>query len=184
MAIRATDIPGEGQIYKYGESPPFGPKTPARLIRLFGADKDLFLKGRRSETQGLGIGAFSYYRRVVESHKDQIFDEVIRVSEAVGLPAEKLETLKRGKAEVQFTKALETVKDAMPETLLINGQNPFTLLHGALSSHLHERTDDECLELAHAVRVVLIELADKMSAALKDEAELSDAVKRLMKTRE
>jgi hypothetical protein len=66
-----------GTAYKFGEQPPFGPPTSERLIKLFGKERDTFLKGRESEIHGLGVGAFTYYRRVVESHKDQIFDEII-----------------------------------------------------------------------------------------------------------
>jgi hypothetical protein len=172
-----------GRVYKYGESPAFGPPTPARLLRLFGSEKDLFLKGRRCEIQGLGVGAFVYYRRVVESHKKQIFDEIIRVSETVGLPKEQADTIRAARDENQFSKSLEAVKDALPQTLLIRGQNPLSLLHAALSGHLHEKSDQECLALAQAVRIVLIELAEKMSAALSDQKELSDAVSKLMKAR-
>jgi hypothetical protein len=56
--------------YKFGELPPYGPPTPSRLISLLGSGRELFLKGRRCEMQGLGIGAFVYYRRVVENQKE------------------------------------------------------------------------------------------------------------------
>src|SRR5271163_2925877 len=65
---------------KFGEIPQFGSPTPNRLLRLFGSDSKVFLKGRQCENHGLGIGAFSYYRRVVENHKDQLFDEIIKVA--------------------------------------------------------------------------------------------------------
>jgi hypothetical protein len=169
-----------GRAYKYGESPTFGFPTPARLIRLFGSDKDYFLKGRQCETHGLGVGAFVYYRRVVESHKDQIFDAIINVSQKVGLDPAKIEALMQAKKEIQFTKGIEAVKDAIPQALLINGHNPLTLMHRALSSHLHEKSDGECLELAHDIRIVMVELAEKIGEALKNEAELSAAVSRLL----
>jgi hypothetical protein len=181
MANRAPTV-GLGKIYKYGEAPAFGPPTPSRLIRLFGSDKSLFLKGRRCELQGLGIGAFVYYRRVVESHKNQIFDAIIGVAKAINFPAEKIATLEKAKAEIQFKKALEEVKDAIPESLLINGHNPLTLLHRALSGHLHEQSDAECLELAESIRAVLVELAEKIGVALNEQAELKKAVSRLLKT--
>ncbi|MBX3512951.1 MAG: hypothetical protein KIT15_11445 [Xanthobacteraceae bacterium] len=170
----------EAQCYKYGELPAFGPPTPARLIRLFGGDKDIFLKGRRCEVQGLGVGAFTYYRRVVENQKTRIFDEIIRVLQAIDAQSPMIETLKRAKDETQFTKALESVKDAIPQSLLINGHNPIMLLHRALSVGVHQQTDEKCLELAHDIRVVLAELAERLSQALKDEAELGAAVSRLM----
>ena len=91
-----------------------------------------------------------------------------------------IETLKAAKIETQFSKALASVKDALPPALLINGHNPLALLHKALSGGLHEQTDEDCLKLAHDVRVVLVELAERLGQALKDEAELTDAITRLM----
>jgi hypothetical protein len=180
-SLRAVCGPaGGGTCYKFGEAPAYGPPTPARLIRLFGNDREIFLKGRQCETHGLGIGAFVYYRRVVENHKNQILDEIIRVSKKIGVPQEMLTTLEAAKEEVQFSKALASVRDAIPQALLINDQNPLTLLHSALSVGLHGQTDERCLELAHDVRVVLIELAERLSQTLKDEAELNTAVSRLM----
>jgi hypothetical protein len=88
--------------------------------------------------------------------------------------------LKSAQQETQFSKAVASVKDAILQTLLINGHNPLTLLHSALSDGLHEQNDEHCLELAQDIRVVLGELAERLSQALKDEAELSTAVTRLM----
>ena len=138
------------------------------------------MKGRRCENQGLGIGAFVYYRRVVENQKNAILDEIIRVSEKIGAPADMLERLRKAKDEIQFSKALASVKDALPQALLINGHNPLAMLHSALSGGLHEKTDERCLELAHDIRVLLVELAERIGQALKDEAELNTAVSRLM----
>jgi hypothetical protein len=68
----------------------------------------------------------------------------------------------------------------MPQALLINGHNPLTLLHSALSDGLHDQTDEHCLEIASSVRVVLGELSERLSQALKDEAELNNALSKLM----
>ena len=181
FAIRA--IPLEELVFKYGEVPPFGPPIPARAIELIGPDRDLFLTGRRAESQGMGIGAFVYYRRVVENQKDKIFDEVIRVTNTISPDNPILEELKEAKGETQFTKAVEKIKHALPESLHINGYNPLTLLHSALSGGVHEYSDEECLELAGDIRKILIEFADKLGQALKEDAELNAAVTRLAKTK-
>lgn len=76
----------DGQLYKFGELPAFGPPTPPKLMKLIGPDREDFLKGRRCENQGLGIGAFIYYRRVVESQKNRIIEEIIKVSEKLAAP--------------------------------------------------------------------------------------------------
>jgi superfamily I DNA/RNA helicase len=147
---------------------------------LIGPDRDEFLKGRRCENQGLGVGAFIYYRRVVENQKDRIIGEIIKVSEKIGASEEKLEKLRNAIKETQFSKALSVAKDAMPESLLINGHSPILLLHSALSEGVHALSDEECLELAGSVRVVLGELSERLSQALKDEAELAKALSTLM----
>lgn len=169
-----------GECYKIGEVPAYGPPTPARLISLIGPDRDLFLKGRRCENQGLGIGAFGYYRRVVENQKGRILKEIVKVSEKLSASPDLISVLRKAISETQFSKALESVKDALPQSLLINGHNPMTLLHSALSEGLHAETDERCLEMANAVRVVLGELAERLGQALKDEAELNTALSRLM----
>jgi hypothetical protein len=70
----------------------------------------------------------------------------------------------------------------MPESLLIQGHhNPLTLLHSALSKGLHAETDAACLEMAQSIRLVLAELAERLSAALKNDVELNAAVSRLLR---
>lgn len=180
IAVKRDSGGTSGQCYKFGELPLYGPPTPSRLIKLIGPDRETFLKGRRCENQGLGIGAFVYYRRVIENQKNRIIDEIIKVASKLNVPPEMIETLESAKVETQFSKALSSVKHAMPQALLINGHNPLTLLHSALSDGLHDQTDEHCLEVASSVRVVLAELSDRLAQALKDEAELNNALSKLM----
>jgi hypothetical protein len=85
-------------IIKYGELPPDEEPTPPKLLRMFDADRELYLKGRRCEKQGLGIGAAAYYRRVVERQKDRFFDEIIKACEKIGAKEEIVEAI-RGEEE-------------------------------------------------------------------------------------
>ncbi|QNB14272.1 hypothetical protein G5S35_22300 [Paraburkholderia tropica] len=179
-AILSGKADFSGQVYKFGELPPFGPPVPSRLIKLIGPDRDTFLSGRRCENQGLGIGAFVYYRRVIENQKNRILGEIIKICEKIKAPAEKIATLKAAIEETQFSRALDMAKDAMPESLLIDGHSPIQLLHSALSEGVHALTDAQCLELAGSIRVVLGELSERITQALKDEAELSKALSHLM----
>jgi hypothetical protein len=172
-----------GWLFKFGEDPPFGPPTPARVITLIGPDREYYLKGRRAENQGMGIGAFGYYRRVVENQKNRIIDEIIRVSEKIGAPKEMLADLLAAKNETQLSRAVDAVKHGIPPVLLVNGHNPLTLLHSALSEGLHEQTDEHGLELAKSIRVVLTDLAERLANALKDQAELNAAIGTLMRTK-
>ena len=171
----------KGECYKFGELPTYGPPVSPKLVKMIGPDRDEFLKGRRCENQGLGVGAFIYYRRVVENQKDRILNQIIKVSEKLGANEKNIEVLKRAVKETQFSKALDMAKNAMPESLLINGHSPILLLHSALSEGVHARSDEQCLEIAGSVRIVLGELSERLSQALKDEAGLTRALSTLMK---
>ncbi len=180
LAVRRDENGNAGECYKFGELPLYGPPTSSRLIKLIGPDREIFLKGRRCENQGLGVGAFVYYRRVVENQKNRILDEIIKVSSKLNIDEEIINKLREAKEETQFSKALSSVKKAVPQALLINGHNPLTLLHSALSDGLHDQTDEHCLEIASSIRIVLGELSERLAQALKDEAELNSALTKLM----
>ena len=182
LAARLSTIDGShGICCKLGEFPPYGQPVSPRLIKLIGPDREIFLKGRNCENQGFGIGAFTYYRRVVENQKNRILGEIVKVSEKIGVPQDKIDTLREAIKETQFHKALKMAKDVMPESLLIDGHNPILLLHHALSRGVHELSDEECLERANTVRLVLGELSERLSAISKDQAELTAAISTLIR---
>ena len=180
-AIKAVDAGAfDADLYKIGELPPFGPPLPSRLISMVRKDRELFAKGQRAENQGLGIGAFAYYRRVVEHQKNRLFEAILRVARRVQAPRDAVAKLEAALQEQQFSKAVEVGKDAVPEVIRIDGHNPLTLLHSALSHNLHNESDENCLELAGAIRTVLTRLSENMELALRDKEEVKKAVSKLL----
>jgi hypothetical protein len=167
-------------VQKIAEWPQFSPRTPGKVMSLIGPDRDLFLKGRRAEIEGLGLGAFSYYRRIIETQKNRLLDEIIRVARHVGARADAVALLKAAKVETQFSKAVESVKDAIPQVLFVKGHNPLTLLHSALSQGLHDESDEECLVAANDIRLILVEFAERLAEAMKEQKELDEALSRLV----
>ena len=183
-ALRVTGEDGQrdgvGSAVKFGEIPAFGPPLPSRLISMAGADHELLLKGRRSESQSLGIGSFSYYRRTVENQWARILEEVRKAAERLGADAELLSSIDRAKAEKQFSKSIDLMKNTIPEGLKVKGHNPLTMLHGALSDGVHNLSDEECLERAQAVRVILTELVLNIARVTKDDRGVDDAISKLL----
>jgi hypothetical protein len=168
-----------GAALKVGEEPVFGPHLPPGVLELLGEDKDYFLKGYRAEAQGLGIAAFAYYRRVVESQRTRIFDEIISAAEHVGADAAMIDRLKHLRQHWRFQQTVDEIKGCLPQILLIEGRNPLELLHPVLSDSIHDRSDEEALEIASEIRLVLIDLAERISLAKTQSEELKQAVAKL-----
>ena len=167
------------EIMKLGEYPPFGAPISARIQKLL--DKDdlgLYRKGSRSEAQGLGIGAATYFRRIVESHWKLLVKELRSAAEKLGHAD--LAVFDNALQAPQFSTAVKMLKDDIPAKLLIlNGENPLTLLYSPLSVQLHELTDEQCLQQAADIRTVLTALLENISDVLKDQEELQSAANRL-----
>ena len=168
------------KVFKLGEYPAFAPSISKEVLKLIKSDRNLFIKGLKSENQDLGIGAFAYYRRVVENQKNNLIDQIIKVSEKLKASPEIIDSLRKAKKMTQFD-AVKELKHAIPQSLLIDGcHNPLNLLHRALSEGLHAKNDDACLELAHDIRYVLTDLSERLSQALKDDEGLKKSVSRLL----
>ncbi|MTJ92181.1 MAG: hypothetical protein F8N36_04860 [Desulfovibrio sp.] len=185
IKIYAIEFPDCGDdkvvsVIKFGELPAFGQPIPKKLLALLGNDKSLMFQGRQAENQGLGIGAFSYYRRIIENNWKLLLDKMIEVTKIVDpCNTEMIDGLEKLKNQNQFSQAVKTAAPAVPQALLIDGQNPLLLIHKALSIGIHGLTDEKCLEYATDVRVVLSELMEKMAALRADNLELKKSVRRL-----
>ncbi len=80
----------------------------------------------------------------------------------------------------EFKKAVETISDAIPQVLLINGYNPLALLEQALTKGSYAEKDHDALRLAAAIRKILTELAERMARALEDQTDLDEAVNTIL----
>jgi hypothetical protein len=181
VLVQPDQVGGGGTAYKLGEAPPFGgPPIPSRILALLGPDSELFFLGLKAESKALGMGAFAYYRRLVENQKGRIIREIAKVAKRLGATPDVMKSFQLAESETQFSKAISEIKDGIPTVLMVDGHNPLTLLHNALSEGLHADTDKECLELSGSIRLVLTDLADRLSHVLKDDAQLKQAVAKLL----
>jgi hypothetical protein len=168
---------------KLGEWPPLATALPEKLLKLVESDRALFEVGRRAESQGMGIGAFAYYRRVVENLRTTLFDQLISAAERLNADAKIIEALKTDRDSWRFSQSVKELKAALPERLMVQKQNPLALLHSALSHNLHNESDEVCLQAATDIRLVLTNLSEQLDNVLKDETELAKAVERLSQKR-
>jgi len=179
VVARCQEKSGLGRVCKIGEWPAFGVCAPARVVELLGSDYELFQKGRCAEVQGLGMGAYSYYCRVIDNQKNRLLDQLIEVSHKLGLDDEKIQRMEEAKSESQFDEVVTRVKDAVPDVVMINGYNPLQLLQAARGEELNYTDDGAYLTGAADIRIVLTALADRIGQALNQKSELQQTIGRL-----
>lgn len=174
------DNAGQGFAIKVGEFPELHIDLPSALPKLLGEEYRFFIKGLKCEKQGFGIAAFAYYRRVVENHKGRFLLQIANVAKRLGASPEVIASIEAAATEDQFSKAVDSVRDYIPSTLLIDGHNPMKLLHKALSIGLHASDDETCLQAAHSIRMVLQDLSQRIKDTLREDQGLKTAISALL----
>ena len=175
-SMRTYVAPQSSFVYKFGQLPDITMDLPSGLSELLGDDYKYFEQGIRAEKRGLGIGALVYYRRVVENQKSHLIEEIIKILEKLGGKEDDILILKEAAKQISFSKAIDQIKEHIPESIRIEGQNPLKALHKALSVAVHISTDEESLEIADSIREILCELCRKLKAALQEKQKLKAAM--------
>ncbi|MCP9750171.1 hypothetical protein [Ferruginibacter sp. HRS2-29] len=141
-------------IYKIGQYPEWEIKIDKNLELTLGKHLSVFKKGLVCESQGYGIGAFAYYRRITENIIDELLDSISELIETGDREKYKAALILTKKTRVTQEK-IDLVKDLLPTVLRPNGMNPLGVLHSELSEGIHSETDENCLEVAGHVREIL-----------------------------
>jgi hypothetical protein len=165
--------PDGRSIKKMGQNPPWSIDVEPSVRKALGDHLDTYRKGLVCESQGYGIGAFAYYRRIVEEIIGLLLDDV---AELIGEDAERekytkqLQTVREDyRAEVK----IGVVKDLVPAVLRTSGTNPLAVLHSVLSDGIHSRDDAECLDRAAMIRESMVFLIDEVARSKANRAAYS-----------
>ncbi len=164
---------------KAGQYPPLDLSIDRRLVNILGEHEATFRKGFVCEAQGYGIGAYAYYRRIVEL----IIDDLLGTIEVLIAGSEKQRyegALKEVKTTRQTDEKIRLVKDLLPATLRPDGHNPLGVLHKALSQGIHDMSEDECLNEATSIRTVLVYLIGQVHHTVNSKTEFTDAMRKLL----
>ncbi|MGZ6452058.1 MAG: hypothetical protein ACXWR0_11320 [Bdellovibrio sp.] len=161
-------------IFKIGQFPPIAIQ-PSKEIKLFLKEyTDLFKKGLICESQSYGIGAFSYYRRIVELEIGRLLDEI--ESQVTTEDSDAFKAALKEVKESHYAKdKIDLISKVIPSHLKPKGTNPIGLLYRVLSEGIHSLSDDQCLEKAKAVRQTLESLIHLLNANKDAIAKLSAA---------
>lgn len=166
-------------VTKVGQDPPWDITPNPALERALGQRADYYKKGLINESQGYGIGAFGYYRRIVEDVIDDLLDKVPALMGGEER-TQYLEALEKVKQATVAKEKIALVKDMLPPILRPGGMNPLSVLHSVLSEGLHEGSDERCLELAMEVRETLVFLATQIEVSRTSAVQFTDSMRKLL----
>lgn len=148
-------------MYKVGQYPEWEIRMNKNLEKTLNKHAATFRKGLVCESQGYGIGAFSYYRRISEDIIDELLDSIFDLIEE-DHKDEYQNALEKTKNTRVTQEKIDLVKDLLPTILKPNGINPLGVLHSELSEGLHAETDEACLENANNIKSILTFLINQI----------------------
>lgn len=92
----------------------------------------------------------AYFRRIIDNTWKDLIDSIIGITSDDKI----IKSLESAKKVWEFEKQNKIVKPHIPNSILINNENPLKLLYDALSRGLHALPKSECLKIARNVRLV------------------------------
>ncbi len=166
-------------IMKIGQFPAWEIIGEPNIERLLCEHSSYYNKGLVCESQGYGIGAYGYYRRIVEKTIDLLLSEVSELLTGNDLEIYKV-ALAKTKETIVTQEKIEIVKDLLPPILRPDGMNPLSVLHSTLSAGLHAESDEICLEYAQACREILVFLVNQIAASKSSSRDFTKSMRKLL----
>lgn len=166
-------------MYKVGQYPEWEIKLDKTLEKTLHKHSKTFRKGLVCESQGYGIGAFSYYRRITEDIIDELLDSIYDLIEEEHKAAYQ-EALEKSKNTRVTQEKIDLVKDLLPTIIKPNGMNPLGVLHSELSEGLHAETDEACLENANHIKTILTYLINQIIQSKEAAKEFTASMQSLL----
>ena len=115
-------------LMKVGQYPPWEITPDKNLTELLADYKDYYEKGLVCESQSYGIGAYAYYRRILEAIIDSLLNSVADLI-AESERQRYLTAFEEAKKTTIAQEKMKLVKDLLPETLRPDGMNPRSRKH-------------------------------------------------------
>ena len=166
-------------IMKVGQYPPWDISVEPNFQKILGDYLKFFKNGLMCESQGYGIGASTYYRRVIEGVIDDLLDMILLLMNEDEKQEYKIALMETKKSKNAQEK-IALVKDLLPKSLLPEQFNPLKTLHGVLSEGIHEKDDEECLKDAELIREIITYLIKQINKDVIDQKEYTENMKKLL----
>ena len=142
---------GAASFLKAGQFPKLETSIPKEFAEALGDRRPLYLKGMTLRHNTYGIGALTYFRRLIEDTIDEMLDLLQGSMEETQSDPAAVEKLKRAREGTRFEDKVKIAGEVIPPHLRPGGVNPFGDLYGLLSIGLHDLSDEECCDIVDAM---------------------------------
>lgn len=143
-------------------------------------DRDLYSKALGNLSNGYGIGAYAYFRRIIENEIKRIIADFSQLEiENSDKVKQAWDSYNNGK--YQMSNLIDAISGFLPISLKDMGGNPLKLLYQQASEGIHNFSEEECLEKSQHIDK-LLQFVIKRTASLKNEIQdIQSAMKSLSK---
>ncbi len=165
-------------VKKIGQFPPYEISPEATVEKyLLEEDKGNYKKALANLSIGYGIGAFAYFRRIIENEIIRLIEDISKLDfDGVEHIEQALKTYETDHA---MAKLIDVATKFLPNSLLSIGDNPIRLLHEQLSVGLHKLPDEVCIGKAETIDTILKYVIKKVNEEKYQLKDVKEAMKKL-----
>lgn len=173
------------EITKVGQWPPLS-REPDPVVSASWSETDLKLYSDALTFRhaNKGIGALPYLRRIIENHMHDVLrliEEAHALHPIANFDEAKLQAARKSH---RFENKLDVARDYLPSTITPKGHaNPIGTLYGLISEGLHEKTEEECIDIFDNCRVAFEFVVRKLTEAKREDDSYIRSLNKLSKSR-
>ena len=170
-------------LRKVGQVPPWDIAVERELHSILGDFVKYYKNGLISEFHGYGIGAYAYYRRIIEGIIDFLLDQIGELLEKED-EEEYKEALVKTKKTKDTQEKIKLVYDLLPSILNPQEFNPLKTIYKVLSEGIHGRSDEDCLADAEILRETTLFLVKEVLRSKEERKQFTEKMRKLLKSQE
>jgi hypothetical protein len=136
-----------------------------------------YFKGINALNENYGIGAFAYFRRIIEFELINIINDIKSLPDSHKVEIQKL--LDKHNENPKVSTIYDNIFKHLPNSLKILGDNPIKILYNQTSEGLHSLGEKECLEKAEKILKLLDFVIIKINEEKSEIKQLRETIKGL-----
>jgi hypothetical protein len=174
-------LENEGEIKKIGQFPPLWREADPLVVAGWNKhDVLLYRKAMTFRNANEGIAALPYLRRIIENHTRDVLDLIADSNSRTPIEGFDRTTFDQARMSRRFSDKLDFAQKYLPTGLTPQGQpNPIGVLYELISEGLHERNEDECVEIFDRCRAAFEFVVRKLTEAKREDEDYARALRKL-----